>query len=86
MLACIAFVTLSPIGIRPQIAAPNLERFAAFAVLGLYYFLVWPTLAAGHCSPRLSSQSRWRSNSFNGSYPTDLSAEGLIDPKIPLRP
>jgi len=31
----IAFVTLSSTGLRPRIADPNLERFAAFAVLGL---------------------------------------------------
>jgi hypothetical protein len=38
----IAFVTLSPIGLRPNIADPNLERFAAFAVLGLLLGMAYP--------------------------------------------
>lgn len=42
VFAGIAFVTLSPIGLRPHIAAPNLERFAAFAMLGLLFGMAYP--------------------------------------------
>jgi hypothetical protein len=34
-VAAIAFVTLCPIGLRPQIASPDEERFGAYFVLGL---------------------------------------------------
>ena len=43
LLAAIVFVTLSPIGFRPEIEAPaNLERFAAFAALGGTFCLGYP--------------------------------------------
>jgi VanZ family protein len=42
VFAGIAFVTLSPIGLRPKIADPDLERFAAFAVLGLLLGMAYP--------------------------------------------
>jgi hypothetical protein len=42
VFAGIAYVTLSPIGLRPQIADPNLERFGAFAVLGLLLGMAYP--------------------------------------------
>jgi hypothetical protein len=32
--AAVAFVTLCPIGLRPHLASPNLERLMAYAVLG----------------------------------------------------
>ena len=41
-LAFIAFVTLSPIYDRPSIANPQLEHFAAFAILGLALMLGYP--------------------------------------------
>ncbi|WGS18254.1 MULTISPECIES: VanZ family protein [unclassified Bradyrhizobium] len=41
-LAFIAFVTLSPIYDRPSIANPQLEHFAAFALLGLALMLGYP--------------------------------------------
>ena len=46
VFACIAFVTLSPIGLRPKIADPTLERFAAFAVLGLLLGMAYPSRRA----------------------------------------
>lgn len=43
LLAAIAFVTLSPIGLRPVTEAPpNVERAAAFAILGLAFALGYP--------------------------------------------
>jgi VanZ family protein len=42
VFAGIAFVTLSSTGLRPRIADPNLERFAAFAVLGLLLGMAYP--------------------------------------------
>jgi len=43
LLAAIVFVTLSPIGLRPETAAPaSLERFAAFAALGGTFCLGYP--------------------------------------------
>lgn len=43
LLAAIAFVTLSPIGLRPVTdAPPNVERAAAFAVLGAAFALGYP--------------------------------------------
>jgi hypothetical protein len=41
-LAFIVFVTLSPIGDRPSLASPHLERFAAFALMGLAFALAYP--------------------------------------------
>ena len=41
-LAFIVFVTLSPIGDRPSLASPHLERFAAFALIGLVFALAYP--------------------------------------------
>jgi VanZ family protein len=49
-LAFIVFATLSPIGDRPVLARPQVEHFAAFAVLGLAFILAyparWPLVAA----------------------------------------
>lgn len=43
VLAVIAFSTLSPIGMRPQLGAlVQVERFGAFAALGLLFVLVYP--------------------------------------------
>ena len=42
-LAAIAFVTLSPIDLRPETTfGPNNERFAAFAVVSLFLLLGYP--------------------------------------------
>jgi hypothetical protein len=41
-LAFIAFVTLSPIDERPSFAGPQVERFAAFALLGFALVLGYP--------------------------------------------
>ncbi|MBN8968237.1 MAG: VanZ family protein [Rhizobiales bacterium] len=41
-LAFIVFATLSPAGLRPQVAAAGLERLAAFAVTGLFFGLAYP--------------------------------------------
>jgi hypothetical protein len=41
-LAFIIFATLSPINERPIIASPELERFAAFALVGLAFGLAYP--------------------------------------------
>jgi VanZ like family len=41
-LGLIAFVTLSPVGVRPSIASPHLEHFAAFALVGLAFALAYP--------------------------------------------
>ncbi|MFB9268749.1 VanZ family protein [Bradyrhizobium erythrophlei] len=41
-LAFIAFATLSPIDERPSIAGPQVEHFAAFALLGLALVLGYP--------------------------------------------
>lgn len=43
LLACIAYVTLSPNGLRPRILDPNLERFGAHAVLGLLFGMAYPS-------------------------------------------
>ncbi|MGY3145991.1 glycopeptide antibiotics resistance protein [Bradyrhizobium sp. USDA 3397] len=40
-LALVAFVTLAPIYDRPMIAPPNVERFAAFFILGLALVLAY---------------------------------------------
>lgn len=41
-LAFIAYATLSPIEFRPVIAGPQLEHFAAFALMGLAFGLAYP--------------------------------------------
>jgi VanZ family protein len=41
-LAFIAFVTLSPIQARPVVADPQIEHFAAFAVLGFAFSFAYP--------------------------------------------
>jgi hypothetical protein len=46
LLACIAFVTLTPSELRPRIADPNLERFGAFALVGLLLGLAYPNRTA----------------------------------------
>lgn len=42
--AYVAFVTLSPIRYRPQTGHPNLERFAAFFLIGAAFSLGYPTV------------------------------------------
>jgi VanZ family protein len=41
-LGFIAYATLSPIYDRPVVAGPQLEHFAAFALLGLAFSLAYP--------------------------------------------
>jgi hypothetical protein len=41
-LAAVAFVTLSPIGMRPVLMPPGYEHFFAFAVIGLLFGLAYP--------------------------------------------
>jgi hypothetical protein len=41
-LALIAFATLSPIELRPHFSGVSLERFGAFAVVGLLFGLAYP--------------------------------------------
>jgi hypothetical protein len=41
-LAFIVYATLSPIDARPVLADPQVEHFAAFAVLGLAFGLAYP--------------------------------------------
>ena len=42
-LGCVAFVTLSPIGLRPVVTDnPAYERFAAYAILGVLFGLTYP--------------------------------------------
>ncbi|WNV12386.1 VanZ family protein [Tardiphaga sp. 709] len=41
-LALIAFATLSPIGLRPHFGGVSLERFGAFALVGLLFGLAYP--------------------------------------------
>jgi len=41
-LAFVAFLTLSPIGLRPSIASSHLEHFTAFALIGLAFALAYP--------------------------------------------
>jgi VanZ family protein len=45
-LLLIAFVTLSPIQERPSVAGPQIEHFAAFAVMGLAFVLGYPRRTA----------------------------------------
>lgn len=43
LLAAVAFVTLAPIGLRPNSGfSPSIERFAAFAAVGLLFALAYP--------------------------------------------
>ncbi|MHB1102397.1 MAG: VanZ family protein [Devosia sp.] len=43
LLAAIAFVTLAPIGWRPETGiSAHIERFAAFALIGLAFSLAYP--------------------------------------------
>ena len=41
-LGLICFVTLSPIGFRPETGHPRLERFVAYAVLGALFTAAYP--------------------------------------------
>lgn len=41
-VAVIVCATLSPIALRPEIAAPNLERFGAYAILGFLFGMAYP--------------------------------------------
>lgn len=43
LLAVVAFVTLAPIGFRPETGlSAQIERFAAFALIGLAFSAVYP--------------------------------------------
>lgn len=42
ILAVVVFSTLSPIGMRPHLGAAHVERFAAFALLGFLFSVVYP--------------------------------------------
>lgn len=42
ILAVLAFVTLSPIGLRPEVGPANLERCAAYALFGMVAALAFP--------------------------------------------
>jgi VanZ family protein len=42
-LAFIIYATLSPINDRPVLAGPQLEHFAAFALMGLAFGLAYPS-------------------------------------------
>jgi hypothetical protein len=41
-LLLIVFATLSPIGLRPHLASVSIERFGAFAIVGLLFGLAHP--------------------------------------------
>ena len=41
-LAFIVFSTLSPVGLRPQVASVGFEHLAAFAVMGLLFAVAYP--------------------------------------------
>src|SRR5258707_7112858 len=41
-LAFIAYATLSPIGLRPEITNPDIERFGAYAVAGFLFVMAYP--------------------------------------------
>jgi hypothetical protein len=41
-LAFIVFATLSPIGLRPHIGGVGVERFGAFALVGLLFGVAYP--------------------------------------------
>jgi hypothetical protein len=41
-LALVVIATLSPITARPSLASPHLERFVAFALIGLAFALAYP--------------------------------------------
>jgi hypothetical protein len=41
-LLLVVFATLSPIGLRPHLAGVSVERFGAFALVGLLFGLVYP--------------------------------------------
>ena len=41
-LLVLAFFTLSPLDVRPEIATPQIERFAAFVLLGFAFALAYP--------------------------------------------
>lgn len=43
LLAAVAFVTLAPIGLRPNSGfSPNVERFVAFGAVGFAFALAYP--------------------------------------------
>ena len=44
-LALIVFATLSPIDLRPHLGGVGVERFGAFAVVGLLFGVAYPTRA-----------------------------------------
>jgi VanZ family protein len=42
VLAYVAFATLSPIALRPELTNANVERFGAFMLVGLLFALAYP--------------------------------------------
>ena len=42
-LGFVVVVTLSPAGVRPTLASPHLEHFAAFALIGFAFALAYPS-------------------------------------------
>jgi hypothetical protein len=42
VLGFVVFATLSPIDARPSLATPHLERFVAFALIGVAFALAYP--------------------------------------------
>ena len=41
-LGLVVLATLSPAGVRPSLASPHLEHFAAFALIGFAFALAYP--------------------------------------------
>src|SRR5579863_9706804 len=41
-LGIVVLATLSPAGVRPSLASPHLEHFAAFALIGFAFALAYP--------------------------------------------
>lgn len=41
-LGFVVFATLSPLDARPSVAAPHLEHFAAFALIGVAFAMAYP--------------------------------------------
>jgi VanZ like protein len=42
VLGSITFVTLSPIGLRPETGSVNIERFLAYSLLGTLFVMAYP--------------------------------------------
>lgn len=67
LLSLIVFATLSPIGLRPHLGDPNLERAAAYLLFGAALALGFPNHA-------------WRTTFFVVGVAVVLEALQLIDP------